>query len=73
MPDFYLPAMWPIELQQKVIDWFVAWRQRREYRRLLMLSDRELRMRDLSRPRLLEKAYTPIRQMMAEQRCRQER
>lgn len=68
MPDLYLPAMWPIELQDMVSEWFKAWRKRRLYRRLLMLSDRELRLRDLSRPRLMEKADMPLRQLVAEQR-----
>ncbi len=72
MPDVYLPAMWPVELQQALIDRFIAWRTRRLYRRLLRLSDRELRMRDLSRPRLLEKAHMPLRQMMAERGCQRE-
>ncbi len=73
MPDFYMPAMWPIELQQAVIDWFVAWRKRRLYRRLLMLSDRQLRMRDLSRPRLIEKLQMPLRQLVEERRCQRQR
>ena len=73
MPDFYMPAMWPFELQQMVIDWFVAWRKRRLYKRLLRLSDRQLRMRDLSRPRLLEKLQMPLRQLIEEQRCRSQR
>jgi len=73
MPDFYMPAMWPIDLQQAVIDWFVAWRKRRLYRRLLTLSDRQLRMRDLSRPRLIEKLQTPLRQLVDERRCERQR
>ncbi|WP_313085296.1 hypothetical protein [Pseudomonas sp.] len=68
IPDYYLPAMWPIGLQTAVVDWFRAWRTRRLYRRLLRLSDRQLRMRDLSRPRLLEKAHMPLRQLRREQR-----
>ncbi|AHL74598.1 hypothetical protein CH92_05600 [Stutzerimonas stutzeri] len=69
MPDFYMPAMWPVELQQAAIDWFVAWRKRRLYQRLLRLSDRQLRMHDLSRARLIEKLQMPLRQMVEEQRC----
>ncbi|MFG3454226.1 hypothetical protein [Stutzerimonas stutzeri] len=68
MPDVYLPAMWPVELQTLALDWFAAWRKRRVYRRLLTLSDRQLRMRDLSRPRVLEKAQAPLRQLAEEQR-----
>ncbi|MCQ4258410.1 hypothetical protein [Stutzerimonas stutzeri] len=68
MPDLYLPAMWPIELQEWALEWFKAWRKRCLYRRLLRLSDRQLRMRDLSRPRLMEKAGAPLRQLVAEQR-----
>jgi hypothetical protein len=73
MPDFYMPAMWPVELQQAVIDWFVAWRKRRLYQRLLRLSDRQLRGRDLSRPRLIEKLRMPLRQLVEEQRCQRGR
>lgn len=29
MPDVYLPAMWPVELQTLALDWFAAWRKRR--------------------------------------------
>ncbi|WP_415845455.1 hypothetical protein ACMYUJ_02030 [Stutzerimonas zhaodongensis] len=68
LPDFYMPAMWPIELQEAAVEWFKVWRKRRLYRRLLRLSDRQLRARDLSRPRLMEKAYMPLRQLLAEQR-----
>lgn len=68
MPDFYMPAMWPLDLQEQAIEWFKVWRKRCLYRRLLRLSDRQLRARDLSRPRLMEKAYMPLRQLMAEQR-----
>lgn len=70
MPKFYMPAMWPVELQQAVMDWLRAWRKRRVYQRLLRLSDRQLRLRDLSRPRVMEKARVPLRQIVAEQRCR---
>ncbi len=73
MPDLYMPAMWPVELQQALIDWFVAWRKRRIYRHLLDLSDRQLRMRDLSRPQLIQKVQMPLRQLVAEQRCPRER
>ncbi|MEL7558292.1 hypothetical protein [Stutzerimonas chloritidismutans] len=67
-PDVYLPAMWPVEMQGLALDWFKAWRKRRLYRRLLRLSDRQLRLRDLSRPLLLAKALMPLRQMVREQR-----
>ncbi|MCJ0974956.1 hypothetical protein MST27_16400 [Pseudomonas sp. PS1] len=68
MPEVYMPAMWPVEFQQKALDWVKAWRWRRLYRRLLRLSDRQLRMRDLSRPLLQNKARMPLRQIVAEQR-----
>ncbi len=68
MPAFYMPAMWPVHLQQWLVDWFVAWRKRRLYRRLLRLTDRQLRRRDLSRPRIIEKVRLPLRQVIAEQR-----
>lgn len=73
MPEFYMPAMWPIGFQQAVVDWFLAWRERQLYRRLLRLSDRQLRRRDLSRPRVSEKANVPLRQIVAERRSQRGR
>lgn len=70
MPEFYMPAMWPVELQQLLTDWFMAWRKRRLYRCLLRLSDQQLSRRDLSRPRLVERERMPLRQVVVEQRCR---
>ncbi len=70
MPAFYMPAMWPVELQQLLTDWFAAWRKRRLYRRLLRLSDQQLRRRDLSRSQLTEKERLSLRQIVAQQRCR---
>lgn len=72
MPEFYMPAMWPVDLQQQLLDWFNAWRERQLYRRLLGLSDRQLRRRDLSRPRVIEKAQRPLRQVVLERRSRRE-
>lgn len=68
LPELYMPATWPIGLQQRIVDWFVAWRKRRLYQRLLRLTDRQLRQRDLSRARIVEKAERPLRQVIAEQR-----
>lgn len=70
MPEFYMPAMWPVELQRLLTDWFAAWRKRRLYRRLLRLSDQQLRRRDLSRSQLVEKEGMPLRRIVAQQRCR---
>ena len=70
MPDFYLPAMWPLGLQRSLHDWFRAWRQRRLYRRLLKLDDRQLASRDLDRRRLGEMAQAPLRQLVAQRRKR---
>lgn len=70
VPEFYMPAMWPVELQQLLTDWFVAWRKRRLYRCLLRLNDQQLDRRDLSRSQLLERERRPLRQIVAEQRCR---
>ena len=68
MPAFYMPAMWPVDLQHRLVDWFVAWRKRQLYRRLLRLTDWQLRQRDLSRARIREKADLPLRQVIAERR-----
>ena len=70
MPDFYLPAMWPLGLQRSLHDWFRAWRQRRLYWQLLKLDDRQLASRDLDRRRLREMANTPLRQLVAKRRKR---
>ena len=35
MPDFYMPAMWPLDLQNAIVDWISAWFWRRRMRRLL--------------------------------------
>ncbi|MBU2330696.1 MAG: hypothetical protein KJ881_01180 [Gammaproteobacteria bacterium] len=68
LPDFYMPAMWPLDLQRSLHDWFRAWRQRRLYRRLLKLDDRQLASRDLDRRRLDEMAHAPLRQLIAQRR-----
>jgi len=70
LPDFYMPAMWPLDLQRSLHDWFRAWRQRRLYRQLLKLDDRQLASRDLDRRRLGEMANTPLRQLVAQRRKR---
>ena len=70
LPDFYMPAMWPLDLQRSLHDWFRAWRQRRLYRRLLKLDDRQLASRDLDRRRLDEMAHAPLRQLIAQRRKR---
>ncbi len=35
MPAFYMPAMWPLDLQNAIVDWIGAWFWRRRMRRLL--------------------------------------
>lgn len=35
MPEFYMPAMWPLDLQSVIVDWVGAWLWRRRMRRLL--------------------------------------
>ncbi|PNF85194.1 hypothetical protein CXK93_10185 [Stutzerimonas decontaminans] len=65
-----MPAMWPLDLQRSLHDWFSAWRQRRLYRQLLKLDDRELMSRDLDRRRLGEMAQAPLRQLVAQRRKR---
>jgi hypothetical protein len=35
MPEFYMPAMWPFDLQNFIVDCWAAWRWRRQMRRLL--------------------------------------
>jgi hypothetical protein len=35
MPEFYMPAMWPFDLQNAIVDWLSAWRWRRQMRKLL--------------------------------------
>jgi hypothetical protein len=69
MPDFYMPAMWPLDLQRSLYDWFRAWRQRQLYRQLLKLDDRQLAARDLDRRRLSQVAQAPLRQLVAQRRA----
>ncbi|HEY1026765.1 MAG TPA: hypothetical protein VGE28_03955 [Pseudomonas sp.] len=35
MPEFYMPAMWPVGLHDAIADWVGAWFWRRRMRRLL--------------------------------------
>ena len=35
VPEFYMPAMWPLDLQNAIVDWVGAWFWRRRMRRLL--------------------------------------
>lgn len=35
MPQFYMPAMWPLDLQNAIVDWLGAWWWRRRMRSLL--------------------------------------
>jgi len=35
MPAFYMPAMWPVGLQNLIIDTWAAWRWRQRMRRLV--------------------------------------
>ncbi|BFN27453.1 hypothetical protein PSCT_03126 [Pseudomonas sp. SCT] len=69
VPDFYMPAMWPLDMQRSLHDWFCAWRQRRLYRQLLQLDDRELAARDLDRQRISAMADMPLRQRVAQRRA----
>ncbi|MCQ4300178.1 hypothetical protein [Pseudomonas songnenensis] len=73
VPDFYMPAMWPLDLQRSVHDWFCAWRQRRLYRQLLLLDDRELAARDLDRQRISAMADVPLQQLVAQRRASRRR
>ena len=40
--EFYMPAMWPMDLQNAIVDWLGAWRWRRQMRHLLQLEARGL-------------------------------
>lgn len=42
MPEFYMPAMWPFDLQNAIVDWLSAWRWRRQMRKLLQQDTRGL-------------------------------
>ena len=65
VPDVYLPAMGPAELQQVLVDLLNAWCKRYliDACSNLVIG---LRMRDLSRPRLIRTAHMPLRQLVAE-------
>ncbi|WP_236614298.1 hypothetical protein [Stutzerimonas azotifigens] len=70
VPDVYMPAMWPLDLQRCLGAWWRAWQRRRLYRQLLELQDHELLARDLDVLTLRQLARQPLRQLAEE--CRRE-
>ena len=69
MPEFYMPAMWPLDLQNAIVDWICAWVWRRRMRRLLA-QDMEGRIRLGSARGVVERgAGEPLR-LIAQRRAR---
>ncbi|MEO9333195.1 hypothetical protein [Ectopseudomonas guguanensis] len=69
MPEFYMPAMWPLDLQNAIVDWICAWFWRRRMRRLLA-QDIEGRIRlGSARGAVEQGADEPLR-LIARRRAR---
>ncbi|MBA1272177.1 hypothetical protein [Stutzerimonas azotifigens] len=65
MPDFYLPAMWPLGLQRRVADWLWAWRWRRRLRRLIALEARGQARLGSVREEVMQGARRPLQEIVA--------
>lgn len=69
MPEFYMPAMWPLDLQNAIVDWVGAWFWRRRMRRLLA-QDIEGRIRLGSARGVVEQgAREPLRSIAQRRAC----
>ncbi len=63
--EFYLPAMWPMGLQNTLVDWLAAWRWRRQMRHLLQLEARGLARLGDARDTVRQGAVAPLREIAA--------
>lgn len=68
--EFYLPAMWPMDLQNAIVDWFTAWRWRRQMRHLLQLEARGLARLGDFRDAVKQGAAAPLRDIAARNAAR---
>lgn len=60
VPEFYMPAMPPIQLTEALDRWIRHWLQRRKFRRLLNYDDQHLAVLGLKREDLTWAAGQPI-------------
>lgn len=63
--EFYMPAMWPMDLQNAIVDWLAAWRWRRQMRRLLQLEARGLARLGDARDAVKQGAAAPLWEIAA--------
>jgi hypothetical protein len=63
--EFYMPAMWPMDLQNAIVDWLSAWRWRRQMRHLLQLEARGLARLGNFRDAVKQGAAAPLREIAA--------
>lgn len=69
MPAFYMPAMWPLDLQNAIVDWLGAWWWRRRMRRLLRQDELGLIRLGSARGVVVQGARTSLR-LIAQRRAR---
>lgn len=69
-PEFYMSAMWPMDLQNALLDWFAAWRWRRQMRRLLQLEARGLARLGDARDAVGQGAAAPLWEIAARKAAR---
>lgn len=68
MPEFYMPAMWPLDLHNAIADWIGAWCWRRCMRRLLA-QDAEGRIRLGSARGVVEQGASEPLRLIAQRRA----
>ncbi|WP_332827454.1 hypothetical protein [Ramlibacter sp.] len=68
--EFYMPAMWPMDLQNAIVDWLAAWRWRRQMRHLLQLEARGLARLGDARDAVRQGAAAPLRDIAARNAAR---
>lgn len=61
VPEFFMPAMPPIELTEALDRWIKRWMQRRKFRRLLKYDDHNLAVLGLKREDLQWAARQPVK------------
>lgn len=68
--EYYMPAMWPMDLQNAIVDWLGAWRWRRQMRHLLQLEARGLARLGDARDAVSQGAAAPLREIAARRAAR---